>query len=384
MDSVIQLINAYNMDTNYNHTPWFTSKQQQSYYFTQRTVKTIDNSNYHRKDGNYRVDMTLYELNNVNYMIVRNENNETYFYFIIDKIYINEGMTELILQLDVIQTYMFDIAFGDCLIEREHIERWDENGYAKKLFLDENLETGEYILKDKSTIYDYSNKGTYFISSSDRLGVSNEGIIGDDTTTGTTPSNGENYKKGYLSETGFYLIKSEEGFSATPYNLGDGTRTTGYGVTENAQPTAFNSLLPTCTEEQASKILGQITFDNYTKPLYNAIISDGLSIDKITQNEFDAFGSLTYNSGLGNVQKSDIYKMWISGGDKNAIAERWKTTLITDIFGTEYQGLKDRRIREGKLFLGQEANFKKISNVTDGGYVTDNEGKGYIPIEYRS
>lgn len=195
---------------------------------------------------------------------------------------------------------------------------------------------------------------------------------------------GDNYKNGYMSEIGFVFIKAEEGFAPEPYDLGDGTMTTGYGTTSVFQPEAYASLLPRCTEEQAAKVMGEMLKPSYTQPLLNSLLNDGKGLDSITQNEFDAFGSMTYNSGLGNVQATDVYSMYISGAPKETIAERWKTTLITDGNGVQYPGLILRREKESKMFLGQEFEMKPISNVTDGGYVTENEGKGYIPPEYKN
>lgn len=194
---------------------------------------------------------------------------------------------------------------------------------------------------------------------------------------------GDNYKNAYLSPTGFIFIKAEEGFAAEPYDLGDGTLTTGYGTTSAFRPEEFQSLIPRCTEEEAAKVLGNYTRPSYTLPLFNALISDGVTVEKMNQAEFDAFGSLTYNSGLGNVMETDIYSMYINGASKQAIAERWKTTLITNIHGEEQAGLLLRREKESKMFLGEPFEMKRISNVTDGGYVEENDGKGYIPPEYQ-
>ena len=182
-NTIIELINAYELDTDYNHTPWFSSKTAQQSWFRNKVIPNgiIDNNMYQRKDGNYIIEMSLSELQYCSYMIARNSTNEVYYYFVIDKEYVSDDMTRLLLQLDVIQTYMFDFTIQNSLIEREHIDRWDSSGVAKPLFIDENLETGEYVLKNKSTIYDYRNKGTYFITSSDRLGISNDGRPGETT-----------------------------------------------------------------------------------------------------------------------------------------------------------------------------------------------------------
>ena len=71
--------------------------------------------------------------------------------------------------------------------------------------------------------------------------------------------------------------------------------------------------------------------------------------------------------------------MYINGASEQEIAERWKTTVIMS--GSQFeQGLRDRRNRESNAFLGIY-NPKQIQNL-QGGYVTENNGKGHIPDRY--
>lgn len=44
-----------------------------------------------------------------------------FYYFILDVIYIAPNHTQLVLQLDVFQTYGYDVTFGNCYIERGHV-----------------------------------------------------------------------------------------------------------------------------------------------------------------------------------------------------------------------------------------------------------------------
>ena len=53
-----------------------------------------------------------------------------YYYFITDVRYLAPNTTEIILQLDVWQTFGFDIEFGNCYIERGHIGIANENQFA--------------------------------------------------------------------------------------------------------------------------------------------------------------------------------------------------------------------------------------------------------------
>ena len=169
------------LDSDYNHTVNFNSKETQLNWFISKSIYCLNNNSYQRKsEFNIRVDKTLNELKNCNYCLIINEDNTKYFYFIMNKEYVNEYTTSLTLKLDLMQTYLFDIKFIPCLVDRQHIQKWTKfaNGqkqpalyYAQE---DEGLEIGEYEVNKITTLYDYSNKGSYIICSSEMLGESNE------------------------------------------------------------------------------------------------------------------------------------------------------------------------------------------------------------------
>lgn len=378
---MLTLHNCYEMDSNYNHAPYFTNYISQNAWFNSKKLLTIEENSYQRKNNNVKVPYSLEELKFCNYVIATNQQDNTkYFYFIIDKYYINQNTSELILKLDVLQTYMFDLNFGDCLIEREHCKRWDNGKPIQYTFEDEGLELGEMEIQSITTVYDYSNKGSYIITSSDRLGISSEGRVGKDNI-GVEGGGGENYKQGYISTKGLVFLKSYEGFSSIPYNIGDGTNTIGYGVTELYQPSYYNKLVPSCTEKQASEVLGELVYVNFSSLVLDSLLSNGLTKDDIKQCEFDALVSYAYNSGVGGLKGTEIFTMYVNKQSKSLIAEKWKTTNI--MVGTEFeQGLRARREVESQMFLGTY-NLKQISNVSQGGYVTDNNGYGYIPTQYQ-
>lgn len=54
---------------------------------------------------------------------------KNYYYFVTGYEFVNPSTTVLTLQLDVWQTYIYDIAFGQCFIERGHIGIANENGF---------------------------------------------------------------------------------------------------------------------------------------------------------------------------------------------------------------------------------------------------------------
>lgn len=389
---IIWLISANELDNDYNHVPLFTSVENQSLYFAQRRVKTLDDYMYQRKNNLvFNIDMSLEEIENVNYLITLNENNKKYFYFIVDKEYINDGVTKVYLQLDVMQTYMFDIKFNECFIEREHCNRWIKytDGRVEPLdyLEDENLETGEYVLKSEETIYNYSGKGTYIYTSSERLGVSNDGRPNfnkdnEGGDSGGSSTSGENFKNGYADKNGMLFLKSVEGFRSQPYNLGDGTLTIGYGVTEKNKKEYYDRLYPSCTEEQASIVLGELMYNDFSKLVKINLDLYDYNWEHMTQGLFNAMTSFAYNSGVYGLMEWDIWELILNQSDYETIAKEWETTNI--MVGSIYEeGLRNRRKKEADMIRGT-FDYSTLLISNDGnGYITENNGYGYIPNEYK-
>lgn len=365
------------LDINYNNTVNFKNSTNQINWFMSKAKYSMTDCTYLRKERSLTIDKYIDDCMDYNYCMWNNGKRWEYF-FIINKEYVTENSTKLTLKLDVLQTYYFDINFSrmESYIEREHAYRFDNNGDVQldNLLESEDLEVGELKVQSITNAYDYTNKGCYFLTSSTRLGMINGGSSGGSSSGGQSTL----YKEGYASGNGLWFIKQGEGFSATPYNLGDGTYTIGYGTTSKYDPEHYEQLAPSCTEQQASEVLGQSLYSNYSKYVYDCFVRYGYDMNKMKQNEFDAFVSFYYNTG--SLTSKSIFTKYINGDSKESIAEVWKTTVIMP--GTQFEeGLRNRRKAEANLFLNADYNYKPIPNL-NGGTITDNDGKGYIPAPY--
>lgn len=365
------------LDINYNNTVNFKNSTNQINWFMSKAKYSMTDCTYLRKERSLTIDKYIDDCMDYNYCMWNNGKRWEYF-FIINKEYVTENSTKLTLKLDVLQTYYFDINFCrmESYIEREHAYRFDNNGDVQldNLLEAEDLEVGELKVQSITNAYDYTNKGCYFLTSSTRLGMINGGSGGDSSSGGQSTL----YKDGYVSANGLWFIKQTEGFSATPYNLGDGTYTIGYGTTSKYDPEHYEQLAPSCTEQQASEVLGQSLYTNYSKYVYDTFVRYGYDMNKMKQNEFDAFVSFYYNTG--SLTSKSIFTKYINGDSKESIAEVWKTTVIMS--GTQFEeGLRNRRKAEANVFLNADYIYKPIPNL-NGGTITDNDGKGYIPVPY--
>ena len=374
----IHLLNVPELDVQHNHTFSFANKEQQLNYFLSKKVKTIENVNYHRKNNNLKVNYHIDELQFVNYIMINNETplNKWYYYFVIDRTYINEHCTELILKLDVMQTYLFDYTFKSSLVERQHYNRYTSDGTVVNAYFKQPIDynTGEYIVNFSSTIYDYANDGCYIITSSEPLGRG-----ANLPTSGSGSNTKPNYGlHGNLSANIFRYIKGWEAYWSVAYQDSGGVWTIGYGVTQNSHPEAYSDLVANCTEEKASNYLYEIAKNSYYMPIAEEIITKRIGSK---QNEIDAFVDLAYNCGVYGCTSSPMYQAYISNKPLNECVNGWNSYYIRDALGNELQGLINRRNDEVNIFLNANYNYRTITS--NYGTVTDNDGNGYIPYNLR-
>lgn len=112
-------------DNSYRHTMTFASASSQTTYFTSVCTQALSQSDYTyvRMNNSIRVPFNAESLYTYNYVMYQNKNYGTkWFYaFIVGVNYVNENMTELVLELDVMQTWYFDYTLKECFVEREHV-----------------------------------------------------------------------------------------------------------------------------------------------------------------------------------------------------------------------------------------------------------------------
>lgn len=137
--SVINICSGVRLDNRYEHSIYFADATAQQEYFAGKVVKTFPAYSYLRKSWPLQVQATMEEARSWSYLYFRNGTGKYYYYFINQIEYKNDNMVELALELDVIQTYLFDFEMLECFVERQHTET-DEVGEHT---LDEGLDVGE-------------------------------------------------------------------------------------------------------------------------------------------------------------------------------------------------------------------------------------------------
>ncbi|XZI46361.1 phage tail spike protein [Clostridium perfringens] len=186
-----------------------------------------------------------------------------------------------------------------------------------------------------------------------------------------------NVSKGIPSRKYFRYVKGIEGLQAYPGDIGDGEITYGYGVTKSNEPTYFNKLgSAPCSEETASKVLFELIPDKYGSLVRNQMIKDGIDLNKVPINVFDAFVDLTYNSGRYN---SSLYRDWVNGVSPKIIYNKWLSYITMP--GTIFQdGLERRRKEEAEMFLNANYMMSSIGILNAHGWqIGTVKGDGYFP-----
>lgn len=144
----VRLLNVP-LENDYLHTLYFASAAAQASYFISRQVgETKSNFSYQRKDNIIRYPAQYDSLLGCNYVMYKNEaySNKWFYAFITDLKYVDDGRTDISIETDVIQTWLFDYIIKTSFVEREHVKD-DSIGLHT---VPEQLETGDYVINAKN------------------------------------------------------------------------------------------------------------------------------------------------------------------------------------------------------------------------------------------
>lgn len=126
---------------NYEHSRDFANLTAQLQYFSTKVSFSQENYMYLRKSYPIKINRAFETCNDIDYLYFQNgANAKWYFYFVTDAQYINDTTTELSIELDVLQTYMFDYTLQRCFIDRMH----PITDFPGDNIVEENLDLGEY------------------------------------------------------------------------------------------------------------------------------------------------------------------------------------------------------------------------------------------------
>jgi hypothetical protein len=151
----VRLLSDVPFNVSYEHTRWFTSTTDQTDYFLSKASHTFTQFTYQREEQAVKVPEEYDKLVNVNYIMYKNSNfNDKWFYgFVTRKEYVNPNTTRVYFEIDVFQTYRFEMMFQPSFVEREHCQRWNSDGTPVVNTVDEGLMYGTEYQTVSTTKY---------------------------------------------------------------------------------------------------------------------------------------------------------------------------------------------------------------------------------------
>lgn len=152
--TAVKVLNNVPLDNSYRDTLYFTSVSQQTNYFVGKQKFTFNNLTPVKMQNKIRLPITADKLYDCNYIMFQNSNfGVKWFYAFISKIdYINVNMCEIEIEIDVFQTWLFDVTFKPSLVLREH----SSTNYVGDNLISENVDIGFYIEEpyEKTSYFD--------------------------------------------------------------------------------------------------------------------------------------------------------------------------------------------------------------------------------------
>lgn len=131
------------LEDDLKNTLYFSSASNQHNYFNGIIGKTYTNVSYQSESKTFRCKDEIDTIRQYNYIMWQNPafSNKWFYAFIKKMEFVSTGLTDVIFEVDPLQTYMFDITVKASLVEREHTnnDTIGANTYP------EGLELGEMV-----------------------------------------------------------------------------------------------------------------------------------------------------------------------------------------------------------------------------------------------
>ena len=123
-NSVVRILRNCPLDNTYDHTIYFSSASAQATYFQSLTAYTHTNLSYNRVNrGQLKIQRKAEDMYNCNYMMFQNTSfGDRWFYAFITTVeYVSNEVSLITFEIDVMQTWFFDVTLEQCFVEREHV-----------------------------------------------------------------------------------------------------------------------------------------------------------------------------------------------------------------------------------------------------------------------
>ena len=123
-DTTVYLLRDIKLDPSYANTIYFTTSTAQYTYFVSKYKHHLTAQTYQRINKNViRVQKTEAEVMDCCYMMFRNTayKDKWFYAFITGTEYVNDVTTNIYYEIDIVQTWLFEMTVHPCMIDRTHI-----------------------------------------------------------------------------------------------------------------------------------------------------------------------------------------------------------------------------------------------------------------------
>ena len=140
--SKVYLLNVP-LEDDMKNTLYFANATAQQNYFNSNIGKTYQNVSYQSETRTFRCPDQIDTVRQYNYVMWQNTaySNKWFYAFIKKMVHVSDGYTDIIFEVDPLQTWLFDISVRPSFIEREHTN----NDTVGNNTLPENVELGSYV-----------------------------------------------------------------------------------------------------------------------------------------------------------------------------------------------------------------------------------------------
>jgi hypothetical protein len=143
----VRILSSVPFSNDYKNTRWFDNITSQTNWFLAKpTTHTATEHNFQRIEGQMfiSVNKSIDELWGSNYLMFQNaQYNNKWFYAFVTKLEYKQKMTTYVhFQIDVLQTWKFEMDFKPSFVVREHCKLWNADGTPVINTVDEGLNYG--------------------------------------------------------------------------------------------------------------------------------------------------------------------------------------------------------------------------------------------------
>lgn len=141
----VHLLSNVPFNFSYNNVMDFDTINEQTTYFLNKSKLTFEDLTYQRVNNNMiNLEVAYEDLYDVNYMMFQNDKipGKWFYAFITKYDFVSPNVTRISYQIDVYQTWLFDMTWQSTYVEREHTQRFNQDGTPVINTIEENLDYG--------------------------------------------------------------------------------------------------------------------------------------------------------------------------------------------------------------------------------------------------